>query len=236
MSSAALIELTVERPAVGGRMIARHDGRVALVAGAIPGERVRAEVERIKRDVVLARTVEVLEASPDRQPVSGAQACGGRCFAHIAYPRQVRLKSEIVLDAFRRIGRITLADPPPVIPSVERGYRMRARLHVGDGRVGFVEAGSHRVCDVAGLGQLLPKTERLIGALVAVVPALTAAGARTVELAEDLTGDQCVLHVALPGDAARARDAVRPLASVAGVSGLTAGSTAGRRPHLFRIV
>lgn len=222
--------MTVERPVVGGRMIGRHDGRVVLVDGAIPGERIRAEVERARRDVVLARTVEVLEGSPDRRPAPGGPACGGRCFAHIAYRRQVQLKSEIVRDAFRRIGRIDLAVPPPVVPSIEQGYRMRARLHVGDSLVGFLEAGSHRVCDVSRLGPLLPKTERLIGAFATHAPALGAVGARTVELAEDLAGDQCVLHVVVPGDAARARDALRPMASVAGVTGLTVGSTTNHAP------
>ena len=38
----ALVELTVERPVAGGRMMARLDGRVVFVAGALPGERVRA--------------------------------------------------------------------------------------------------------------------------------------------------------------------------------------------------
>ena len=42
-----IVALTIEKPAAGGRMIARVDGRVVLVGGAIPGERVRARIERI---------------------------------------------------------------------------------------------------------------------------------------------------------------------------------------------
>jgi len=228
MSSGTVIELTVERPAVGGRMIARHEGRVVLVGGAIPGERIRAAVERSRRGVVLARTIEVLTGSLDRRPVAGAAACGGRSFAHIAYRRQLELKSEIVRDAFRRLGRIELSVSPRVIPSPETGYRMRARLHVGNGRLGFLEERSHRVCDVAGTGQLLPKTERLIGALAAHVGALASAGVRTVELAEDLPGDQCALHVVVGGDPATVADALRPMASLSGVTGLTA--TSGTSP------
>ena len=223
-SSDTVIELTVERPAVGGRMVARHDGRVVLVGGAIPGERIRAAVERSRRGVVLARTVEVLDGSPDRRPVAGVAMCGGRSFAHIDYRRQLELKSEIVRDAFRRIGRIELSAPPRVVPSPETGYRMRARLHVGDGRLGFYEEGSHRVCDATGIGQLLPKTERLIRALAAHVDALTSTGARTVELAEDLDGAQCAVHVVVPGDPANVDDALRPLASVTGVTGLSVAS------------
>ena len=224
MSSGAVIELRVERPAVGGRMIARFDGRIVLVGGAIPGERIRAAVERSRGGVVLARTVEILEGSRDRRPVTGVPGCGGRSFAHIAYRRQLELKSEIVRDAFRRIGRIELSGSLRVVPSPETGYRMRARLHVGDGRIGFFEEGSHRVCDVAGTGQLLPKTERLVGALAAHVGALVSIGTRTVELAEDLAGDQCVLHVVVQGDpvnSVKMDDVLRPMASVDGVRGLT---------------
>ena len=228
MPNDSLIELRVERPAVGGRMIARLDGRIVLVGGAIPGERIRAAVERSRGGVVLARTVEILEGSRDRRPVGGVPACGGRSFAHIAYRRQLELKSQIVRDAFRRIGRIALSTSLPVIPSPETGYRMRARLHVGDGRLGFFEEGSHRVCDVVGTGQLRPKTERLVGALAAHVGALVSTGARTVELAEDLSGDQCVLHVVVQGgdpvNLVTMNDALQPMAAVDGVTGLTVAS------------
>ena len=209
-------------------MIARLDGRVVLVGGAVPGERVLAAVERSRGGVMLARTVEILEGSRDRRPVAGTPSCGGRSFAHIVYRRQLELKSEIVLDAFRRIGHIELSAPPRVIASPETGYRMRARLHAGDGTLGFLEARSHRVCDVAGTGQLLPKTEQMVGALAAHVAALVSTGAKTVELAEDLAGDQCVLHVVVPGGnpatMAGVADALRPMAAVPGVTGLTAGS------------
>ena len=234
MASDPLFELTVDRPAVGGRMIGRLDGRVVLVRGAIPGERVRAAVERTRGGVMLARTVEVLESSPDRRPVAGAPACGGQSFAHIAYRRQLELKSEIVQDAFRRIGHIELSVTPRVTPSPETGYRMRARLHVGHGRLGFLEERSHRVCDVASTGQLLPRTERLVAALSAHIDALASTGAATLELAEDLAGDHCVLHVVVRGNPAGAEKVLRPLAAVDGVTGLTAAS--GTRPTRPRVL
>jgi len=226
VSNSGVIELTVERPAVGGRMIARHDGRVALVSGAIPGERVRASVERARKDVVLARTIEVLDASPDRRAVVVPAACGGRAFAHIAYERQVALKAEIVRDAFRRIGRIDVAEMPGVTPSPETGYRMRARLHLGQGQLGFLEEGSHRVCDVAGTGQLRPATERRVASLAAHVDAFASVGAQTVELAENLAGDQCALHVVVRADGGTVVDALRPIGSVEEITGVSAAPDA----------
>ena len=218
-----VLELEVERPAVGGRMIARHDGRVVLVAGAIPGERVRAAVERRRRDLLLATTVEVVEPSPDRRPVDGDPACGGRSFAHIAYPRQRALKTAIVEDAFRRIGGLTL-EAPAVIASPERGYRMRARLHVTPAGVGFLREGSHDGCGVGGTGQLLPATERVVEALSEAAGTLADAGVSTIELAEDLCGGQRALHAVVAGDLDRAAARLDRVTGLAGVTGWSAGT------------
>ena len=226
------IELTIERPAVGGRMIARWEGRVILVAGAIPGEQVRAVVEGARGGALLARTLDVTRPSPDRRPVDAPASCGGRTLAHVAYPRQLALKGEIVRDAFRRIGRIDLPEPPAVAGSPEAGYRMRARLHAGDGGVGFLDEGSHRVCAVAGTGVLSAGAERVAAALNAWAPELLARGVRTVELAEDLPGDRCVLHLLVHGGVAEARAWWDGLAEAAGVSGLSVASRTLPEPPL----
>ncbi|MDE0829372.1 MAG: TRAM domain-containing protein [Vicinamibacterales bacterium] len=225
--SGTVLDVTVERPVVGGRMLARHEGRVVLVAGAIPGEHVRVVVEHAKRDVLLAQTVEVLEASRDRRPVMGLAGCGGRAFAHVAYRRQLQLKTDIIRDAFRRTGRLDLDESPPMVASPERGYRMRARLHVDAQRVGFLEEGSHRVCDVAGSGQLLPKTERLVERLGSVAAVLSEAGVKALELAEDLPGGQCVLHLPRCEDRGGMADTWRALAELPGVTGLTSAGDVG---------
>jgi 23S rRNA (uracil1939-C5)-methyltransferase len=152
------LTLDIERPAAGGRMIARDGARIVLVSGAIPGERVRAIVERVRGGVVFARTSTIEESSPDRRPAICDAACGGSAYAYIAYPRQLALKAEIVADAFRRIGRLPLETGIEVRPSAEEGYRMRARLHVRGTQVGFFREGSHELCDAAPTRQLLPET------------------------------------------------------------------------------
>ena len=138
-------------------MLARDGGRIVFVAGAIPGERVRARVERTQRQVVWATAVEMLDASPDRRDPPSDPACGGLAYGHIAYARQRQLKGEIVVDAFRRLGQLRL-DPPDVVPSPESGYRLRARLHVRDRRAGFFLEGTHALCDAAATRQLLPES------------------------------------------------------------------------------
>ena len=57
-----VVELVVERIVAGGDAITRlPDGRVALVEGALPGERVRVETVANRADHLRARVVEVTD-------------------------------------------------------------------------------------------------------------------------------------------------------------------------------
>src|SRR4051794_38167784 len=60
------VELTVDSFAHGGAGVARLDGYVLFVQGAVPGDRVRAVVTKTKRGYGEARTLEVLEPGPHR--------------------------------------------------------------------------------------------------------------------------------------------------------------------------
>jgi len=216
------IELEIEKPAVGGRMLARHLGQVVLVWGAIPGERVSVRVERSGKGVLFAETTAVLVPSPDRRDPGPDWRCGGNVLAHVAYERQVRLKGEIIHDALGRIGRVSLATPPDVVPSAERGYRMRARLHARDGRLGFFREGTHRLCDVRQTGQLLPGTADCIDALERAMVDRSLRGLASLELAENMPADQRACHLELAAGVE-----IEPFAALAEAASLT-GLSASR--------
>ena len=181
------IILTIEKPVSGGRMLGRHEGQIVLVAGAIPGERVRARVQRVTRQVAFADTVEVIEASADRRGAGIDWSCGGSVYAHVAYPRQLTLKSDVVSDAFARIAKMRLPVPVPVMASREDGYRMRARLHAVNGRLGFFREGTHELCDAEPTRQLLPGT---IAALERLQGVWRSTQILSCELAENSAADQ----------------------------------------------
>lgn len=188
--------LEVERPVAGGRMLARHDGQVVFVTGAIPGERVMASVERVAKGTVYADTVEVLTASADRRPgVEGR--CGGSDYSHIAYARQLLLKSAVIEDAWRRLARRALPGPVEVLASPERGYRTRARLHAVDGVLGFYREGTHRLCDAATTGQLSDDTMAWARGVEAQLRAVGARGLTAIDVVEDAGGTERACHVSL---------------------------------------
>ena len=222
MQAGATVTLEIEKPAAGGRMLARHGGQVVLVWGAIPGERVAARVERVGKGVVYAETTEVLSASPDRRPAASDWRCGGNVYAHVLYDRQRTLKGQIIQDAFGRIAHVPLASPPDVIGSPDEGYRMRARLHTREGRLGFFREGSHELCDVGPTRQLLPET---VSWLERVQQRLRVGGLRgitSLEIAENVPATERVCHLELESGVD-----VNTLASLSMDPGLT-GLTASR--------
>jgi 23S rRNA (uracil1939-C5)-methyltransferase len=203
------IELAIEKPAAGGRMLARHEGRVIFVYGAIPGERVRARIEKVERQLAFASTTDVLLASPHRRETASDLWCGGCSYAHVDYAHQLSLKAELIHEAFARLGRLPLKDAVTVLPSTERGYRMRARFHVGAGQgaspvsVGFYREGTHEVCDAARTGQLLD--DSVAAATAALKAAHALAQVTSAVLSENMAANQRVLHLERNGESAPLR-------------------------------
>jgi 23S rRNA (uracil1939-C5)-methyltransferase len=222
-----LVPLIPEKPAAGGRMLARHEGQVVLVAGAIPGEAVRARIERVERSLAFARVVEVLAPHPSRRRVEGDPRCGGTVLSHIAYEAQCGLKGEIIRDALGRLGRIPLESPIAVAPSPETGYRMRARLHLRGGRAGFFLEGTHQLCDAGPTRQLLPESVRAVSELAARLAAAGFTADADVDLSENRAADARALHIEVLGEPSRA--SVPPLEPIDGVTGLS-WSAAGGSP------
>ncbi|MGZ4676940.1 MAG: class I SAM-dependent RNA methyltransferase [Acidimicrobiia bacterium] len=142
-------ELTPEKVVAGGDALAHDaDGRVVMIEGAIPGERVRVEITSAKKSFARARIVEVLEPSPDRTvpPCRHVLAgCGGCEWQHILPAAQRRLRRDIVVDALVRLAKIPDAAAlvgDPVILSDE-DFRTSVRVLIRKGRPAFRRAGSH---------------------------------------------------------------------------------------------
>lgn len=195
LTPAQTLSLTIEKPAAGGRMIARVDGQVVLVSGAIPGERVTARIERVAKGVAYAGAIAIDEPSSDRRAAPADPLCGGCLYGHIAYPRQLELKSLVIADALARIAHLRLASPVRVAASPEEGYRMRARLHMRGGRLGFFREGTHEVCDARATRQLLPATCDVLDRVAAAIGSLGVPDAVEVELAENVDASERVIHV-----------------------------------------
>jgi tRNA/tmRNA/rRNA uracil-C5-methylase (TrmA/RlmC/RlmD family) len=146
-------EVTAGAVVAGGRCLCRREGKVVLVAGALPGERVRVVATRDEKRFAEADVVEVLEPHARRRtpPCGHAAECGGCDWQFAERDLQLTMKREIVLDAFRRIGGIEaeelLEGPAPV--GDEFRTRQRIRLTTDPaGRPGLLRRASHAVVPI----------------------------------------------------------------------------------------
>jgi 23S rRNA (uracil1939-C5)-methyltransferase len=136
------LELEVDALAHGGNGVARHEGYVLFVQGAVPGDRVRAVVTKRKRAYGEARTLEVLRPSPDR--IEPRADHPGAAWQVLPYAKQLEVKAEQVSDALRRIGKLEDVVVEPIVPAVEEwGYRNKLEFSFGTGEDGALVCGFH---------------------------------------------------------------------------------------------
>jgi 23S rRNA (uracil1939-C5)-methyltransferase len=141
-----LLEVEIDSLAFGGRGLARADGFVVFVSGALPGDRVRVEVTKGKKRFAEARTVELLSPGADRVPdscVHGGEPCPGAPWQGLPYESQLAHKQEQVGEALRRIGDLDGFELEEIVPAVEQ-WRYRNKLEYSFGeRDGEVTLGFH---------------------------------------------------------------------------------------------
>jgi len=167
------VDVRIDKLVHGGDGLARlADGRAVFVSGVLPGELIRARVYRKRKGVLEAATVEVLEPSADRvsPPCSGEQQGTGATWPHIAYPAQLRLKEEILLDTIQRTGGMLPRRLQPILasPTTEH-YRLRTQFTVrsegGRQRIGFFRQGSYSLIEVEDAFLLHPLINRTLAAV-----------------------------------------------------------------------
>jgi 23S rRNA (uracil1939-C5)-methyltransferase len=137
-----VLELTVDSLAFGGAGVARLNGYVVFVAGGIPGDRVRAEVQKSKRAYAEARAFEILEPGADR--IEPRANHPGAPWQVLSYERQLEVKHAQVGDALRRIGRLEEFELEPIVPAVETWrYRNKLEYSFGTDPDGRLVCGFH---------------------------------------------------------------------------------------------
>ncbi len=134
----------------GGDGLGRLEGRAVLAPFVLPGERVQLHSVSEKPGIVRARLVELLEASPERvaAPCPYFGRCGGCHYQHAPYEMQAALKRGILEDQLRRIGKIVPEDDIRVVAGEPWGYRNRVQLRIDNGKLGYLEAQSHKLCAI----------------------------------------------------------------------------------------
>jgi 23S rRNA (uracil1939-C5)-methyltransferase len=138
------------------RGVTRLDGKTVFVEGALPGERVEYASYRRKPSYELARTLRILNPSPERVTPRCPHfaVCGGCSMQHLDAAAQVAAKQRLLEDNLWHLGRIKAEQLYAPIHGQPWAYRYRARLSVrfvlkkGGVLVGFHEKKSSYVADM----------------------------------------------------------------------------------------
>ena len=198
--------IEIESIDLAGRGVARRDGKVVFVDGALTGERVQVVTTRSKASYETARTIVVERASSERVaprcPHFGLHpgACGGCSLQHMDARAQVAIKQRALEDTLWHIGKLR---PQRLLRPIEGPawhYRHRARLSVryvankGGTLVGFHERASSFVADMSECHVLPARLSKLLPLLRALIDALSIrARLPQIEVAAD--GDEQVILV-----------------------------------------
>ncbi len=185
------LELELTGFAAGGKALGHApDGRIVFVERGIPGERVVVEITKDDPSYLEAAVVAVIEASEHRvePPCEYFGRCGGCQLQHVAYPEQLRLKTEIVREQFRRIGHFEDAPLRDMIGMTEPwAYRNHMRFTVRrDGDVGFMEHGTHRFLRIDHCEIAHPKVNRVLKDVQGATMQTTALSVRLGENTGDM--------------------------------------------------
>jgi 23S rRNA (uracil1939-C5)-methyltransferase len=137
------LELTIESLAHGGAGVARAEGFVVFVRGAVPGDRVLARVSKSKRSFAEADVVDLLEPSPER--VDAFAPHPGAPWQVLPYERQLSEKQAQVADALERLGGFEQPPVEEMVPAVEPlRYRNKVEYSFGESDDCELVLGFHR--------------------------------------------------------------------------------------------
>jgi 23S rRNA (uracil1939-C5)-methyltransferase len=174
-------KVTIESLDQEGRGIARSEGKVIFIEGALTGERVSYSSYRKKPSFELAQVTQIFKSSSMRVQPKCAHfgVCGGCSMQHLDARAQVAVKQRILEDSLWHIGKVRAETLQRPIYGQAWGYRERARLSVrhvikkGKTLVGFHEKRSSFVADMQHCEILVPKIAALIPLLSELIDGLS---------------------------------------------------------------
>ncbi|MEO5684028.1 MAG: 23S rRNA (uracil(1939)-C(5))-methyltransferase RlmD [Chitinophagaceae bacterium] len=115
--SVVLQQLTVEDYAAEGKALARTEGKVIFISGAVPGDVVDVQVSKNKKDWAEGKAIRFHSFSADRvEPFcEHFGVCGGCKWQMLPYEKQLQYKQNEVEQNLRRLGKIALPGLMPIV-------------------------------------------------------------------------------------------------------------------------
>ena len=144
-------EIEISGLGTSGEGVGKFNDFTIFVEGALPAEKILAEIVGVKKNYAVGKLIKILRESSERvKPFCKIyENCGGCQLQHLSYAAQLKWKRQQVIDAVQRIGKIhgveifdTLGMKNPL------RYRNKMQFPVGKNlAVGCYARGSHKIID-----------------------------------------------------------------------------------------
>lgn len=175
------LKLTIKRLGINGEGIGYYEHKLVFVPGALPTEKVIAEVTEDLHNFIRASLVEILVKSDDRiQPVDDyANEVGGFELENLAYSKQLEFKRDVIKDSlekYKPAGYRKYQLLPTIGMAEPIHYRNKATFQVrSDGEkviAGLYKHRSHTVVDLKTSALQYPLTMKVMRAIVEMIDEL----------------------------------------------------------------
>ena len=119
-----LEQIEIEATAAEGNGLAHVDGKVLFVRGAIPGDIVDVQVNKVRSGYSQGYIVHLVSPSPHRLTpfCQHFGECGGCTWQTLPYQMQTAFKQQQVVDQLSRIGHLDLPEVSPILGSAQTDH------------------------------------------------------------------------------------------------------------------
>lgn len=147
-----------------GKGIGKLEGMAVFVDNVIIGDKITAEITKVKKNYCFGKLVEITKPSPYRVEYACeyVKECGGCTLAELSYPAQLAWKEKMILDRLTRLGGLENPTMNPIVGmDAPLRYRNKAQMPISGGglitrkgglqenlgsiAIGFYKAKSHSV-------------------------------------------------------------------------------------------
>ncbi len=143
--------MTCDALGTNGEGVCRLQDGTVFVPCLLPGEKAEVRILKVKDGVAYGKAEEIVIPAEDRVrpkcPVF--QRCGGCQLQHMRYRSQLRFKTELVRNAFKKIAGLDVSPEPCERSEKEYGYRNKLQMPVGvvkgENAIGFYAERTHRI-------------------------------------------------------------------------------------------
>ena len=146
-----IYEIEIGGLGTSGEGVGKFEDFTIFVEGALPAEKILAEIVEVKKNYAVGKLIKILRESSERvKPFCKIyENCGGCQLQHLSYAAQLKWKRQQVVDAVQRIGKIHGAEIFSTL-GMKNPLRYRNKMQFPVGKnlaVGCYARGSHKIID-----------------------------------------------------------------------------------------